>query len=54
MPMMDLDIDLSDEERRIRDLVHKFAAEVMRPAGIALDRLPDHAGTARAAAVHHL
>ena len=43
MPMMDLDIDLSDEELRIRDLVHKFAAEVMRPAGIALDRLPDPA-----------
>ena len=43
MPMIDLDIDLSEEERKVRDLVHKFAAEVMRPAGIALDRLPDPA-----------
>ncbi|OFV81432.1 MAG: hypothetical protein A2W26_05060, partial [Acidobacteria bacterium RBG_16_64_8] len=43
MAMIDLDVDLSDEERTIRDTVHKFAEEVMRPAGIALDRLPDPA-----------
>ena len=41
MALIDLDVDLSDEERKVRDTVHKFAAEVMRPAGIALDRLPD-------------
>lgn len=41
MAMIDLDIELSDEERKVRDTVHKFAAEVLRPAGIALDRLPD-------------
>ena len=34
----DIDFDLSEEERNIRDLVHRFAAEVMRPAGQALDR----------------
>jgi len=35
----DIDFDLSAEEREIRDLVHKFAADVMRPAGRTLDRL---------------
>jgi acyl-CoA dehydrogenase len=34
----DIDVDLTEEERNIRDLVHRFAAEVMRPAGQALDR----------------
>lgn len=34
----DIDFDLSEEERSIRDLVHRFAEEVMRPAGQALDR----------------
>jgi acyl-CoA dehydrogenase len=34
----DIDFDLSEEERNIRDLVHRFAEEVMRPAGQALDR----------------
>jgi alkylation response protein AidB-like acyl-CoA dehydrogenase len=39
--MIDLDIDLTDEERSIRETVHKFAVEVMRPAGIQLDALAD-------------
>jgi alkylation response protein AidB-like acyl-CoA dehydrogenase len=43
MPMVDLDVDLSDEERNVRDTVHKFAAEVMRPAGIQLDALAEPA-----------
>ncbi len=34
-----IDFDLSEEEKTIRDLAHRFAAEVMRPAGEALDRL---------------
>jgi len=34
-----IDIDLSPEEREIRDLTRKFALEVLRPAGEALDRL---------------
>ena len=37
MQTTDLDIDLTDEERSIRETVHKFAAEVMRPAGVKLD-----------------
>jgi len=43
MAMVDLDVELTEEEQKVRDTVHKFAAEVMRPAGIALDRLPDPA-----------
>jgi alkylation response protein AidB-like acyl-CoA dehydrogenase len=43
MPMLDLDVELSEEERTVRDLVHTFAAEVMRPAGIKLDGLADPA-----------
>jgi alkylation response protein AidB-like acyl-CoA dehydrogenase len=43
MPFTDLEITLSDEERALRDAAHQFAAEVLRPAGSALDRLPDPA-----------
>lgn len=41
MVVTDLDMELSEEEQKVRDTVHRFAAEVMRPAGMALDRLPD-------------
>jgi len=41
MASIDLDFELSDEERQIQETVHKFAAEVMRPAGIELDKLAD-------------
>ena len=43
MPTVDLDLDLTDEEKSVRDTVHKFAAEVMRPAGEKLDALADPA-----------
>ncbi len=43
MPLTDIELDLSEEERSIRDAVHKFAADVMRPAGRQLDRLTDPA-----------
>jgi alkylation response protein AidB-like acyl-CoA dehydrogenase len=43
MPLVDLELNLSDTERAVRDTAHKFAEEVMRPAGIALDRLADPA-----------
>ncbi len=39
MPMIDLEVGLSDEEVAIRDTVHKFAEEELRPAGQQLDRL---------------
>ena len=41
MPLVDLDVDLSPEEQAVRDTVHKFAEEVMRPAGAQLDALAD-------------
>ncbi|MCP5068147.1 MAG: acyl-CoA/acyl-ACP dehydrogenase [bacterium] len=41
MPIEDIDVGLSEEERAVRDMTHKFAEEVMRPAGLELDRLTD-------------
>jgi acyl-CoA dehydrogenase len=38
---MDIEVGLSDEARAIRDRVHVFAEEVMRPAGTQLDALHD-------------
>ncbi len=40
---MDIEVQLTDQERQIRDTAHRFAAEVMRPAGVALDKLHDPA-----------
>ena len=34
-----LEADLSEEERAIQDVAHRFAKEVMRPIGIQLDRM---------------
>ena len=41
MPLTDLEITLTDEERASRDTARKFALEVMRPIGTALDRQSD-------------
>ncbi|MBE9540548.1 MAG: acyl-CoA/acyl-ACP dehydrogenase [Proteobacteria bacterium] len=42
MPVPNLDFDLSEDERQIKDVAHRFAVEVLRPAGQALDKLtPD-------------
>ncbi|HEX7407699.1 MAG TPA: acyl-CoA dehydrogenase family protein [Candidatus Binatia bacterium] len=43
MPLVDLETSLTDQEREIRDTARRFALEVMRPTGAALDRLPDPA-----------
>ncbi len=43
MTLVDIESNLSDTERELRDSVHKFASEVMRPAGQALDKLHDPA-----------
>ncbi len=43
MASIDIETGVSDEDRAVRDTCHKFAAEVLRPAGRALDRLPDPA-----------
>jgi len=39
MPLTDLDVNVTDTERAVRDTAHRFAADVMRPAGTALDKL---------------
>ena len=43
MPLTDIEVNLSDETQAVRDTAHKFAEEVMRPAGAELDRLQDPA-----------
>jgi len=48
MSPTDIELGLSDEEREIRDVTHKFAEEVVRPAGVELDRLQDPADVIRA------
>lgn len=39
MGTIDLDLNLGEEARMMREMTHRFAMEVMRPAGIQLDRL---------------
>ncbi len=43
MGLIDIEVGLSEDEHSIRDTVHQFAREVLRPAGQALDRLADPA-----------
>jgi alkylation response protein AidB-like acyl-CoA dehydrogenase len=40
---VDLEVNLTDQERQARDLAHRFAADVLRPAGRQLDALADPA-----------
>jgi hypothetical protein len=43
MPYADLDYKLTEEQKAMRDMVRRFGAEVIRPAGIELDNLADPA-----------
>jgi len=43
MIMTDIEVGLSDQARQIRDTAHRFAEEVLRPAGRELDLLADPA-----------
>jgi len=43
MNYADLDINLTEEQRAMRDMARKFGMEVMRPAGIELDAMADPA-----------
>jgi acyl-CoA dehydrogenase len=43
MTSIDIETGLSDDDRAARETCHAFAEKVMRPAGMALDRLPDPA-----------
>ncbi len=41
MAYRDLDFNLTDEQKALRDTIRKFGTEVMRPAGEKLDKLAD-------------
>ncbi|UCE85435.1 MAG: acyl-CoA/acyl-ACP dehydrogenase [Deltaproteobacteria bacterium] len=41
MPLVDIEVGLDESERAIQDTAHKFAEEVLRPAGRELDQLAD-------------
>jgi alkylation response protein AidB-like acyl-CoA dehydrogenase len=43
MMIEDIDAGLTDEMNQIRETVHRFSLEVMRPTAAALDRMPDPA-----------
>ena len=43
MGSIDIEVGLTDAEVAVRDTMHKFAEEVLRPAGAKLDRLVDPA-----------
>ena len=39
MAYREIDINLTDEQKAMRDTVRRFGTEIMRPAGIELDKL---------------
>lgn len=41
MAYRDIDLNLTEEQRFLRDTVRKFGAEVVRPAGLKLDKMAD-------------
>jgi len=43
MPLVDLEVTLTEQEQAIRDTARRFAQDVLRPAGAQLDHLPDPA-----------
>ncbi|MFQ5478942.1 MAG: acyl-CoA dehydrogenase family protein [Candidatus Binatia bacterium] len=43
MALVDIETGLSEEDRKVLELAHRFAQEVLRPAGAELDRMPDPA-----------
>ena len=43
MAYREIDVNLTEQHRSLRDTVRKFGAEVVRPAGLALDKLADPA-----------
>ena len=46
MTYAELDFNLTDEQLATRDMVRRFGAEVVRPGGIELDKLPSSSGRA--------
>ncbi len=49
--IVDIEPDLRDVEEDVRDAAHRFAEDVMRPAGAALDKLVDPADVIKADSV---
>lgn len=43
MPLVDIEVGLTEQQLAVRDVAHKYAEEVLRPAGSQLDRLEDPA-----------
>lgn len=43
MESVDYELDITDEEQELKSAAHKFAADVLHPTGIALDRLQPEA-----------
>lgn len=43
MESVDYELDITDEEQELKSAAHKFAADVLRPTGIALDRMQPEA-----------
>ena len=43
MANVEIDLQLNDQQRAMRDMVRKFGVEVLRPVGIELDKLNDPA-----------
>jgi alkylation response protein AidB-like acyl-CoA dehydrogenase len=41
MASIDYEVELTEEERAVQEMVHRFAEEVMRPAGAELDAMAD-------------
>ena len=39
MAIRDIDLNLTNEQKNMRDMVRKFGREAVRPAGIALDKM---------------
>jgi len=52
MDYCDYDPSITDEQRDMRDAARTFAKDVLRPAGIALDRLPSDAVVAPGSALY--
>ncbi len=54
MSYTELNLDLTEEHRLLKNEVHKFAVEVLRPASIELDRMSPEDVITRPAGRTHL
>ncbi len=54
MSYLDYDLTISDEQRELQQAAHTFAAEVLRPVGIQLDRMTADEVVAPASPLHEV